>query len=84
MPGALRVVLYIFMSTNKSKRTGVRLLLSIVILYNLKNIIMKKGGSLLLHSRVALAAIYRSVVAGLEGNSCFFTAVCTYGGEHFS
>ena len=38
---------------------------------------------LVLHSGEALAAVNRSVVARLERNLCFLTAVCAYGGEHF-
>jgi hypothetical protein len=39
---------------------------------------------LLLHSGEAFAAIYRSVVAGLERNLSFLAAVSANGGEHFS
>lgn len=35
-------------------------------------------GLLLLHCGVALAAIYRSVIAGLEGNLSLLATVCTY------
>lgn len=35
---------------------------------------------LLLHFSVALAAVYRSVTAGLEGNLCFLTASCAGSG----
>jgi len=39
---------------------------------------------LLLHIGEALAAIHRSVIGGLEGNLCFFSAVCAYCDEHFA
>ena len=39
---------------------------------------------LLLHSCEAFGAVYRSVVAGLEGNLSFLTALSTYSGKHFS
>ena len=39
---------------------------------------------LLLHSCIAVAAVYGSVAVGLEGNLSFFTAVSACGGEEFS
>ena len=42
-----------------------------------------KGQLLLLHSSVALAAVYGSVVLGLERNFCFAAAVCANSSEEF-
>ena len=39
---------------------------------------------LLLHFSVALAAVYRSVARGLEGNLRFLAASCASGGEELS
>lgn len=39
---------------------------------------------LLFHFCIAIAAVYRSVIAGLEGNLSFFTATSTSGCEKFS
>jgi hypothetical protein len=38
----------------------------------------------LLGSGIAFAAVYRSVVRGLEGNLCFLATLCTSGCKEFS
>ena len=51
---------------------------------NLFFFILASNKLLLLHLCKALAAVYRAILTGLEGNCSLFAAGCTYCCEHFA